>query len=169
MISVTSAEANKLLSKLNEQRETMLEQESDLAWFLCASTEKPEDNRPDYDMEQYHAQINALEDRIRTVKHAINVFNTTHKVPGFDMTIDEILVYIPQLNEKKRSLRFMAQALKKQRQTISNTPVIDYRYANFDPEKAKEEYSRVSDLLSKAQLALDHVNNTEKMDIDIDL
>lgn len=168
MISVTSAEANKILIKLNDERQAMIEQESSLSWFMCASTEKPEDNRPDYDMEQYHAQLNELEGKIRTVKHAVNIFNTTHKVPGFDMTIDEILVFIPQLNEKKRSLRYMSMSAVKQRQTISNTPVIDYRYANFDPAKAKEEYNRVSDLLAQAQLALDQVNTTEKMNIEID-
>lgn len=169
MITVTSAEAAKILAKLNDERDTMLAQESSLAYFLCASSENPDDNRPDYDMAEYHQKILDLEDQIRRVKHAISLFNVSHKVEGFDLTIDETLVCIPQLNERRRSLRYMAQALPRERQTISNTPVIDYRYANFDPLMAKAEYDELSDRISKLQLALDKVNQTEKFDIDIEL
>lgn len=169
MITVTSAEAAKILAKLNDERDTMLSQENSLAYFLCASSENPDDNRPDYDMEQYHQQILVLEDKIRRVKHAISLFNVSHKVEGFDLTIDETLVAIPQLNERRRNLRYMAQALPRERKEISNTPVIDYSYANFDPKKAKAEYDAVCDRISKLQLALDKVNQTEKFDIDIEL
>jgi hypothetical protein len=43
------------------------------------------------------------------------VFNVTHTVPGFDMTIDQILVYIPQLTAKKIKLYEMKTKLPKTR------------------------------------------------------
>ena len=35
MITVTSAEAAKILQKLNDERNALLEREDQLAWFLC--------------------------------------------------------------------------------------------------------------------------------------
>ena len=169
MITVTSAEAAKILQKLNDERNALLEREDQLAWFLCASTEDPEANRPEYDMAEYHEKLRDLEAKIRAVKHAINVFNMTHEVEGLSMTIDQVLVYIPQLSEQKRYLRAKAQSMPKERQDTMNSPIIDYRYANFDPAAARTEYDRVSSLLAKAQLGLDKVNQTQTMEIDITL
>ena len=46
--------------------------------------------------------------------------------------------------------------------------IIDYRYANYDIEAVKADYQRVSDELAKAQTALDLVNTTMTMEIEID-
>lgn len=120
-------------------------------------------------MAEYHEKLRDLEAKIRAVKHAINVFNMTHEVEGLSMTIDQVLVYIPQLSEQKRYLRAKAQSMPKERQDTMNSPIIDYRYANFDPADARTEYDRVSSLLAKAQLGLDKVNQTQTMEIDITL
>lgn len=45
--------------------------------------------------------------KIRKVKHAINVFNTVTNVPDFDMIIDEMLVFFPQLTKKCETLSRM--------------------------------------------------------------
>lgn len=95
MVTVTSAQASKILNSLIDKLNKLSSKEELLATFNAASSEDPEANRPEFDMVSYHSQMNELEQKIRTVKHAINVFNTTHKVEGFDMTVDEILVYIP--------------------------------------------------------------------------
>ena len=81
-----------------------------------------------------------------------------------------MLVYIPQLTEKKARLLAMSSRLPKERKSASgygSNAVIDYLYANYDVTKAAEDYSAVSELLSKAQTALDIVNTTETMEIDI--
>lgn len=50
----------------------------------------------------------------------------------------------------------------------SASSVIDYVYTNFEMADAEAEYSEVCKTLSKAQLALDRLNQTEKFEIDID-
>ena len=110
-----------------------------------------------------------LEGKIRKLKHAVNVFNATHVVPGFDMTIDEMLVYIPQLTRRKAKLAEMKAKLPKSRVSevgarISN--VIDYTYLNYDLAEVEADYERVSDELSDAQLALDAVNSSETFEFD---
>ena len=103
------------------------------------------------------------------MRTAINCFNTGTMIPGFDMTIDEMLVYIPQLSERKRKLTEMASFLPKER--VSNgyqaTKIIEYTYTNYEIEKAAKDLADVTDELARAQTALDVVNNREQMDIDI--
>lgn len=166
----TSAEAAKLLRKYTEERRALLAKESKCKTFNAALGEDPESVRPAYDFMAVQAEIAAAEDRIRRVKHAINVFNTTTVVPGFDMTIDEMLVYLPQLTETKEKLSDMASALPKERTGLSGyggSAAIDYVYANYVPEDAAAALEAVSDRLYAAQTALDLVNSTVTMEIDL--
>lgn len=164
----TSAEAAKLLRQLNEERDNLLYAESQARTFVAATTEELDSVRPAYDYAAVGEALETVEKKIRRVKHAINVFNTTHKVPGFDMTIDEVLVYIPQLTQKKSKLSQMASVLPKTRErTLGQSAVIDYRYANYDVEQAAADLKTVSALLANVQTALDVLNNTETMEIDL--
>lgn len=164
----TSAEAAKILRQLNEDYNSIRNMETESCGFIAAVTEDPESVRPQYDFEDTQRKLEEIENKIRRVKHALNVFNSTHTVPGFDMTVDEILVYIPQLNRRKSKLVAMKDRLPKVRQTSSyRSNIIDYSYVNYDIKAAEEEYAKTADTLSKAQLALDTLNNTETMEIDI--
>ena len=166
----TSAEANKLLKKLNEEKCMLLDNESRSSVFSAALGEDVESVRPEYDYSAAAQKLEALNADIRKVKHAINVFNTTHTVAGFDMTIDEMLVYIPQLTEDKNRLYGLSARLPKERRSVggygSNT-VIDYTYANYDVAKAEADYLAVCDLLARAQTALDVTNNSIIMEFDL--
>ena len=104
------------------------------------------------------------------MKHAINRFNLEHTVDGFAMTVDQILVYIPQLTAKKQKLGQMKNRLPKQREmphTFSRGNIIDYSYANYDISLVQAEYETVTDELARAQTALDVLNNTKTMEIAI--
>lgn len=107
-----------------------------------------------------------MDQKIRRVKHAINLFNTTHTVPGFDLTIDEMLVLIPQLTKRKNKLAEMKERLPKTReQTYGKSNIVDYRYINYDSDAAASEYEKAAEQLSRAQTALDTVNNTGTLEI----
>lgn len=163
----TSAEAAKLLRKLNEEKSSLEAQESQSSTFKAAINENTDDARPDYDYKQTQKAIDELDSKIRTVKHAINRFNTTHEVPGFNMTVDAMLIYIPQLTRKKAKLSQMKDRLPKSRDYIRVAGIIEYSYTNYDIEAVKRDYDAVSDELARAQTALDVLNNSEKFEIDI--
>lgn len=91
----TSAQANKRLKKLTDEYVSLREKESRSREFRAAAGENVESVRPAYDYADTQCRLAGLERCIRRIKHAINLFNATHTVPGFDMTIDEMLVYIP--------------------------------------------------------------------------
>jgi len=166
-MTMTSAEANKLLRKLNDDLYALRSSESLSKDFLASVGEDVEACRPEYSYEETQKGIAAIEKQIRTLKHAINLFNVTHKVPGFDMTIDEMLIYIPQLTQRKNKLGDMKSRLPRQRESSGRmaSNLIDYRYLNYDVKQAAADYDAVADELSRAQTALDVVNTTEPFEV----
>lgn len=171
IMRMTSAEAAKLLRKLNEELANILVLEQQSREFSAALGEDVESVRPTYDYQVTQDQIKGLEARIRQVKHAINSFNLAQEVPGFEgMTIDQMLVYIPQLNRQKAKLSLMQQRLPKQRENVSfgrGAQVIDYSYANYDLERVRADFDQVSEELSRAQTALDRINTTVQLEIPV--
>lgn len=163
----TSAEAAKLLRSLNDKLSSLEAQENMSSTFRAAITENVEDARPAYDYAATQAALQELEAKIRTLKHAINTFNLSQEVPGFDMTIDQMLVYIPQLTKRKAKLQAMKDRLPKTREYIRVAGIIEYSYANYDVDATSRDYDATADELSRAQTALDVVNNSVKFEIDI--
>lgn len=164
----TSAEAAKYLRKLNEDYAALISREEVRRDFIVSLGEDPESVRPTYDFRETQIALDEMEQKIRRVKHAINLFNTTHTVPGFDLTIDEMLVLIPQLTKRKNKLAEMKEKLPKTReQTYGKSHIVDYRYINYDSDEAASAYEKAAELLSRAQTALDTVNNTETLDIPV--
>ncbi|MCQ2426858.1 MAG: hypothetical protein MJ137_00460 [Clostridia bacterium] len=168
---ITSAEANKLLKKLNEEYRSLTELEGKSKSFVAAVGEDIETVRPVYDFEETQKKLDETAEKIRRLKHAVNVFNTTHKVGSYDMTVDEILVSLPIMSEKLKKLSAMKNVLPKTRGGESYRPsasgIIEYTYANYDIAKAAEAYDRLSDEISDIQLALDALNTSEKFEVDI--
>lgn len=123
--------------------------------------------RPAYSYADAQAAQRDLEEKIRKLKHALNLFNATHVIPEFGITIDEMLVYIPQLTKRKSKLAEMKSKLPKYRVAelgrISN--IIDYTYLNYDLSEVEADYARVSDELANAQLALDAINNRDTLEL----
>ena len=167
----TSAEAAKLLRKLHENRDALIEKERRSAGFVAAVGEDIEDVRPEYDYHKTQDELAQIEQKIRTVKHAINQFNTGTVVQDFGMTVDQILVYIPQLTARKNKLVGMAARLPKERCGAAGfgaKAIIEYRYANYDIAAAEADLAAVTEELARVQTALDVVNNTEVMEITLD-
>lgn len=161
-----SAQAAKLLLKLQQDYDRLNVLEANAKTFLASVGEDPETVRPEYDYEATKKELDALAAKIRKVKHAINAFNTTTVVPEFGITIDELLVYIPQLSAKKAKLRDMADTLPKARENnFGKSNIIDYRYVNYDVKQVKIDLDVVTEELSKAQLALDTINHSVEFDI----
>lgn len=167
-MNYTSAQAAKLLSKLQQDYDGLVAWEENAKTFLASLGEDVESVRPSYNYEEIHARLTDLEAKIRRVKHAINLFNTTAVIPEFDMTVDEMLVYLPQLSQKKAKLKEMANTMPKSRcKKLDRSNIIDYQYINYDLEQVKADLDRVTETLSNAQLALDQINHTKAFAIDL--
>ena len=166
---VTSAQAAKLLRQLNDELRVLQLKEANSSSFVAAIQEDVESVRPAYNFKEMRDAQAEVECKIRKVKHAINVFNTTTIIPDFNITIDEMLVYLPQLNRQCEVLSKMRDAMPKVRVSsgYSSGNIIDYKYANYDIEEVGRYYAELSDTLAKAQTVLDLVNSTVEFEIDI--
>lgn len=158
---LTSAQAAKLLRKLNEEESAILEKEKQVRVFSASLDEALEDVRPEYDFHATDAELSEKKAKIRKLKHAINVFNSITVVEEFGMTIDEMLVYIPQLTKEKERLSLMKSTLPKTRRVTGyGSGFVEYTYANFSTQEVAARYEEVAELLARAQTALDVTNNT---------
>ena len=169
-MKMTSAQAAKLIRQLSDELRTLQTRENNSESFLAALGEDPETVRPEYDYSAMQKAQSEIERKIRKVKHAVNVFNSVTVVPELGMTIDEVLVYLPQLTSRCSKLSRMKDALPKTRENSGysrGTTVIDYRYANYDIAQAGKDYSELSAELAKVQTALDYVNNTVEFEIEV--
>ena len=159
---MTSAQAMKQLKELQLKRKQILEAEKDTCHFLAATTESVEDVRPEYNFQFTQLDLDVVERNIRELKHRISVFNTTYLVPELGMTIDQVLVALPMLNERVNTLRRMAGMQEKRRAVAygSRSNLIEYEYINFDKDQVREEYDKLSKDLAEMQIALDKANTT---------
>ena len=165
---LTSKDANKLLKKLNEELNSLQSKENRSRTFLASTTEDPEKVRPDYNYEASRDSQSEIEKKIIKLKHAINEFNVNTLVEDFNMTIDEMLIYIPQLTAKKQKLSVMKDTPKLERTAgYARSNIIDYIYINYDADVVGKDYELVEAELTKAQIALDKVNVTKTFEVDL--
>lgn len=165
MKKVTSAVANKLLKKLNEDLERLYKEEA--SKFVYTEIEGIEPIIPDYDFDKTREQVVELMRQIRELKHAINVFNTTTVVIE-GMTIDEVLVYMAMLTKEKNRLNNMILPVNKELQSgfgIRNNQV-EYKVLNYDVNDVRKHYKDLDDELTALQVQLDIVNSTVEFEIE---
>ena len=163
---MTSAEAAKYLRKLKEELASLENRENQSRQFTISVGEKEEDLRPAYDYAACRDAMLALEEKIRRVKHALNVFNCGTEVPGFAMTVDQMLIYLPQLTARKNKLALMKDVLPRTRVTRYNSNLVEYTLINYDPEQVTADYEAAADELARAQNALDILNTTLRFEVD---
>ncbi|MGN0378326.1 MAG: hypothetical protein ACI4EU_01910 [Butyrivibrio sp.] len=172
MIKMTSAYANKLLKKLNEDMSFWLNRENEGSTYIAAVDETP--IIPEYDYSDVTSHINDINDKIARIKHAINVNNVNNRIPVGDteMSVDEILVKMAQLNRRKCTLDVMRKQQPKSR--INNSSVYsarklspEYQYINYDPNKVNADYEHVDSMICEMQLALDRYNQTFEFEVEV--
>ncbi len=169
-MKMTSAQASKLLRQLNDELRTLQVREENSKSFLASLGEEVESVRPSYDYASMQEEQIKVEQKIRKLKHAVNVFNTNTVIPEYGFTIDEMLVYLPQLQKRQNKLFAMKDALPKVRENVGfgrGTNVVDYRYANYDIDLVGKDYKDLSAEIARAQLALDTVNSTVELEVDL--
>lgn len=171
---MTSQEANKLLKRLEDKLQQLVEKERRCATyseFHGSNTETPICPAvDDYSFSKTRAEISKYNMAIRSVKHCINLFNVTQTLPDTGLTIDAALVYMAQLNQEKRRLDDLRNREKKSVRAgmagRSTAGFIEVTVTNYDPADAAVEYESASRLLDKIIADLDHVNTTEKFTVD---
>jgi hypothetical protein len=166
-MKLTSAGANKMIKAWNEDLEGLLKKEEAESRTTYGINEEP--LPANYDFARMQQQMDALNQKIAVLRHAVNVFNTTTMLEGFGFTIDEALVRMAMLTKKKQRLAQMKQVPLLVRTSPgygSNTPEMTCR--NYDAEQVEQEYRRVSDQLTALQLTLDRANLLLEFEVELE-
>lgn len=171
MTKMTSAYANKMLRKLNEDKEFWNSKERSGYLYVAALDEEPV--IPDYDYCEVAKNIEEIDEKIIKIKHAINLANATNQIQVGDrkMTADMILVKMAQLNGRKQMLDSMRKQSPKQRidsvAYAARKTSPEYQYINYDLELIKKEYERIDTEIAQMQMALDKYNQIVEFDVEI--
>lgn len=166
---LTSAQANKNLKQLTEEREYWLNKEKNSSIYTSGINEEPV--VPEYDYLEVANQIQEIEEKIMLIKHAINLANATSllAVGEKSYTVDQVLIRMAQLNSRKRILDNMRKQLPKSRVIPSGysarSAMPEYQYANYDIELIKKEYEKISREIADMQMALDFYNQTVQFEV----
>lgn len=173
MTKMTSAYANKLLKRLEEDKAYWRNFEMDSYLYTAADDEEP--LIPDYDYSRVAGIIDDIDLKICAIKHSINLANATNTIVVNDkeISIDAVLVRMAQLNKRKLILDGMRKQQPKSRVgtlTLANRKgVVEYQYTNYDIEEVKRAYERIDNEIAKMQLELDKYNQTYEFDVNIDI
>ena len=168
-MKMTSACANKMLKKLNEDKAYWRNQEQ--SGYLYTAAENEEPVIPEYDYEKVSAEIAEIDEKICIIKHAINQANVSSQIQVGEqvMSVDQILVKMAQLNNRKSTLDNMRKQAPKRRLVTSlfghKSPAPEYEYINYDLELVKADYERIDYEITQMQMALDKYNQTVEFEV----
>ena len=164
-MQITSAGANKMLRKLEDDKRFLLAQEASAATYVV--TEGAEAVIPAYDYRKTAQELENIEAQVRIIKHALNIFNSTTILDNLGITIDEALVKMALLNQRKSTLDIMRCRLEKERITnFGRSNVVEYTCINYDLAEIQADYQAISQQIMDIQLALDLTNQTKVFELE---
>ncbi|MBP5466041.1 MAG: hypothetical protein J6Y43_00555 [Clostridia bacterium] len=167
----SSQKLGKILKKTEDELSSLIVREGQSKEFNAAVGEDAESIRPAYNFSETQEKRESLETKVRTIKHALNTFNIATVVPELNMTIDQALIYIPQLLKQKRQYAAMKDKMTKTRvagNAFKVVSLIDYTYINYDVNEVSAKFDEVSEKLAIAQMALDKINSEENIELDLE-
>lgn len=169
---LTSALANKLVKKLQENIDTLYMTEESRKSYRVMEGEEP--LVPNYSYTETEREIKELNDKIRLIKHYVNVANTTQtiEVDGEYLFIDEVLVVMSQLNKRKNTLARMKNIQPKERvgsRMLGTNQAVEYAYTNFDVNEVERNYKLIDNKITNLQIALDKFNQTYEFDVPVEI
>jgi len=170
MMKTTSALLNKQIKKYQNEISLLKNALAENATYVAATIENVEDVKPDFDFFANYKRIVDLENKVMKMKHRLNLFNTSTKVnvDGIEYSIDELLVLMAQLTNRRMFLIGYVGFPQKKRVNSGNN-LIEYKYPNFNPSELDAEDNAMFNKITNIQLELDSINNKIEFDIDDDL
>lgn len=173
MIKVTSDAANKLIKKLEQEKNILTDKISKMSTFVVAVTENYDqikaEQEAEFNLNETILQIDEIDKKIITIRHAKSMFNNSVVMKN-GLTVGDNIIRLAILEREKNIYSRLATRQKKTRNTSINKD-IEYTYLNYDLEDAKKKYDSVYTEISEIQEELNIVNSSAeyKFEIDIDL
>ena len=154
-MKICHMEAMKEIKALEEEKERILERESDTSTVSYKETETKVLNG--YSYTETRKRIDEIDTKIRKIRSALAYANCTVKLEGFDITIGEGLVLLSQLNGEYSRLSYMARHQQLTRR-ITPVGILEYTECLYNVEEVTEAARALKSRISSLQVAIDRAN-----------
>ena len=119
---------------------------------------------PPYSYKKTRSEVDALDEQIRKLRHALAVANCSVMVEEFGVTIGEALVMLAQYQNKRSVLETLSN-----RQQINSHSTFgggaEITECNYDVRQAEKDYENLRILIGKLQVAIDRANLTNYVEV----
>lgn len=154
--------AMKLLKDLEEEKSQLLQSERENSTYQVVNGVETEP--PEYNFSVTQSRLEAIDETVSNIRHAINAANAVKLVGETGLTVDQILVTMAQANLRMETLQRMSTRPKKSQPrfqgALESQQVIIC--TNYDPAEVKKHYKIMREKVTNLQMALDlHNLSTE--------
>ena len=155
-------EIMKTIKRLEEEKDSWTIHEKNNCRITYMVDEEP--IIPNYDYEETSKQLVWYDDEIRRLKGLLAYANSTVIVEGFDMTINQAIIYLAQLNERLKRYDYLITFQKLTRKTVGFDGKVEYTKIIYDQEDAGRKLEEVKTEIIQLQMAIDRTNLTSYID-----
>lgn len=141
------------------ERRELLKEEKKACSYRVMEGEDPSAKKPEYDYVETWNQIMEFDDSIRSVKHAINSFSVSRYVPEYDMTLDELEMYLEDLDRRFNTLKELGDAHPIKRTIVNRS--VRHTIANYDLKQARKDSERLDDERRKVRRIISEIKESE--------
>lgn len=141
------------------ERRELLKEEKKACSYRVMEGEDPSAKKPEYDYEETWNQLMEYDDSIRSVKHAINSFSVSRYVPEYDMTLDELEMYLEDLDRRFNTLKELGDAHPIKRTIVNRS--VRHTIANYDLKQARKDSERLDDERRKVRRIISEIKESE--------
>ena len=167
-MKITPDGAQKLIRSLEKDRHQLVERINKLSTFVVAITEgNPEELRPEFDCMATIKESEMIDEKIRKIKHARNIFNTLTYLPNETITLDEALVLMAMLNKNYEYYAKLGNKERKERNPTGLRKEIEYTYVNYAIQEVKNYGNSMYERLSEIQSKLNLINSTYMFEVEL--
>ena len=144
------------------ERRELLKEEKKAYLYRGMEGEDPSAKKPEYDYVETWNQLMEYDDSIRSVKHAINSFSVSRYVPEYDMTLDELEMYLEDLDRRFNTLKELGDAHPIKRTIVNRS--VRHTIANYDLKQARKDSERLDDERRKVRRIISEIKESEEFE-----
>ena len=141
------------------ERRELLKEEKKAYSYRGMEGEDPSAKKPEYDYEETRNQLMEFDDSVRLAKHTINSFSVSRYVPEYNMTLDELEMYLEDLNRRFNTLKELGEARPIKRTIVNRS--VRHTIANYDLKQARKDSERLDDECRKVRRIISEIKESE--------
>ena len=144
------------------ERRELLKEEKKACTYKVMEGEDPSAKKPEYDYEETRDQLKYFDDSVRLAKHTINSFSVSRYVPEYNMTLDELEMYLEDLDRRFNTLKELGEANPIKRTIVNRS--VRHTIANYDLKQARKDSERLDDERRKVRRIISEIKKSEEFE-----